>query len=471
LAQQKITPRYIDSQIKKIETLGREGKSDQYIKGNTLLLKHSKLIKYSRGIALGYLNLSYSLFFAGNYKKSMEYLKLARKEEFAQNDFTSQLRIKRLFSYNYISVGLYQQAISELREIALLSDDAPIDSVRLQAKTSSYIDIGLIHQEKKQFDSATIYIKKGINALQNCRKLTPRLKVILAWGKLTLIELKIDEKKIDSAKIYLKQLENCAEKLPGNYNFKLFLAKGKVCEETGNYQQAVRNYAKSVKLVQETKNIVALRDLYQSLSIAYSKNGNPDSATIYLKKFDAITDTLTSLSPPAIESTVQELVTQKENEINSKTRYFMYFLYATAVIVIMFFLVLFGKIRRERKIVMEKEFETMILSQKVNAAFNEVVQLAKKNDPEFLTRFQEVYPNIFPRLLEIEPLLLASELKFCALLFLNFSSKDIAEYTFVKPESVQTRKNRLRKKLNISSDEDLYIWMKNINNSRIHSLS
>jgi hypothetical protein len=93
-----------------------------------------------------------------------------------------------------------------------------------------------------------------------------------------------------------------------------------------------------------------------------------------------------------------------------------------------------------------------------------VVRLAKNNDPEFLTRFQEVYPNFFPKLLQIEPQLQNSELKFCALLFLNFSSKDIATYTFVQPQSIQTRKNRLRKKLNISSEEDIYIWMKNMNN-------
>jgi DNA-binding CsgD family transcriptional regulator len=54
------------------------------------------------------------------------------------------------------------------------------------------------------------------------------------------------------------------------------------------------------------------------------------------------------------------------------------------------------------------------------------------------------------------------DLTFCAYLYLNFSSKDIAQYTFVTPRAVQIRKNRLRKKLNINSEEDIYLWIKNI---------
>jgi DNA-binding NarL/FixJ family response regulator len=44
--------------------------------------------------------------------------------------------------------------------------------------------------------------------------------------------------------------------------------------------------------------------------------------------------------------------------------------------------------------------------------------------------------------------------------FLNFSTKNIAQYTFVTVRAVQIRKNRLRKKLNIASDIDFNNWMR-----------
>jgi hypothetical protein len=62
-----------------------------------------------------------------------------------------------------------------------------------------------------------------------------------------------------------------------------------------------------------------------------------------------------------------------------------------------------------------------------------------------LTRFQEIYPEFCPRLLEINPRLGASELTFCAMIKLNFTSKEIAEYTFIQHKSVQQKKHRLRK--------------------------
>jgi len=55
-----------------------------------------------------------------------------------------------------------------------------------------------------------------------------------------------------------------------------------------------------------------------------------------------------------------------------------------------------------------------------------------------------------------------TELEFCAMAFLNFSTKNIAEYTYVTIRTVQIRKNRLRKKFEIPSDEDFNNWMREL---------
>lgn len=93
-----------------------------------------------------------------------------------------------------------------------------------------------------------------------------------------------------------------------------------------------------------------------------------------------------------------------------------------------------------------KEKETQMLKQKANESFDEIIKLAKENNAEFLTRFREVYPEFINKVLEIEPKLHTSELTFCAYLFLNFSTKNIAEYTFTLLRTVQTRKYNIRKK-------------------------
>lgn len=104
----------------------------------------------------------------------------------------------------------------------------------------------------------------------------------------------------------------------------------------------------------------------------------------------------------------------------------------------------------------EKNIE---LENQINDAFEEVILLAKENSPNFLKRFEEVYPEFFTKLNQIEPKLLNTEKRFCGYLFLQFSTKDIANYTFVTVKAVQHSKYRLRKKLAIPSDCDIITWI------------
>ncbi|MDP9958087.1 hypothetical protein J2X97_003761 [Epilithonimonas hungarica] len=90
--------------------------------------------------------------------------------------------------------------------------------------------------------------------------------------------------------------------------------------------------------------------------------------------------------------------------------------------------------------------------------YDEIISLAQHNSAEFLYRFRGANPKFFEKLLQIEPNLKTSELTFCAYLKLQFSTKEIAACTFVTLKAVQNRKNRIRKKLNIPSQEDLYVW-------------
>ena len=86
--------------------------------------------------------------------------------------------------------------------------------------------------------------------------------------------------------------------------------------------------------------------------------------------------------------------------------------------------------------------------------------MAKNNHPNFYTRFQEIYPDFQEKLLSINPNLQNSELVLLAYIYLNFETKEIAAYTFKSEKTIYNRRYNLRKKLNISSLEDLCIWLK-----------
>lgn len=84
-------------------------------------------------------------------------------------------------------------------------------------------------------------------------------------------------------------------------------------------------------------------------------------------------------------------------------------------------------------------------------------ELQKSQDEEiwkeFSYRFKEVHGDFYSKLLQKYPSLTPNELKLCAFLRLNMSSKDIAELTGQRISTLETARYRLRQKLGIANSE------------------
>jgi tetratricopeptide (TPR) repeat protein len=89
------------------------------------------------------------------------------------------------------------------------------------------------------------------------------------------------------------------------------------------------------------------------------------------------------------------------------------------------------------------------------------LESASKGDfwKEFELRFQEVHSDFYNKLNKLFPNLTPNELKLCAFLRLNMSTKDIAAITFLSVNSINIARHRLRKKLNIDQDENLIVFL------------
>lgn len=77
------------------------------------------------------------------------------------------------------------------------------------------------------------------------------------------------------------------------------------------------------------------------------------------------------------------------------------------------------------------------------------------NWDEFQMYFAKVHPDFYHRRDETHSDLTPKERRLCALISLGLSTKEIAALTFREVRSVETSRNRLRKKLEISSDVNL----------------
>ncbi|MDO6738580.1 hypothetical protein [Wenyingzhuangia sp. 2_MG-2023] len=80
----------------------------------------------------------------------------------------------------------------------------------------------------------------------------------------------------------------------------------------------------------------------------------------------------------------------------------------------------------------------------------------------FYSNFEKIHPNFSHALKNICPNISANELKLCALLRLNLSSKEIAQLLNITQDSVNKARYRLRKKLDLTPKDDIFTTLLNI---------
>jgi DNA-binding CsgD family transcriptional regulator len=77
----------------------------------------------------------------------------------------------------------------------------------------------------------------------------------------------------------------------------------------------------------------------------------------------------------------------------------------------------------------------------------------------FQTNFDRIHDNFFRKLHEHYPELTSNDLRLCAYLRLNLTSKDIANLMNISLKGVEAGRSRLRKKLHISQEKSLSEFM------------
>lgn len=77
------------------------------------------------------------------------------------------------------------------------------------------------------------------------------------------------------------------------------------------------------------------------------------------------------------------------------------------------------------------------------------------NWQEFRYYFEKVHPSFYDLLDEISPGITQRQKRLCAMLYIGLSTKEISSITFREVRSIESARNRLRKKLDIPADESI----------------
>lgn len=227
-------------------------------------------------------------------------------------------------------------------------------------------------------------------------------------------------------------------------------------------------YKQALPIFEKAQDIYRLQYIYDDLATIYERLEEDKLYGYYSKKSKELYDVIRKKEKAETDNISKNII-----DIEKTSWYKSLALIIAGVVVFFavkmyFILKYFKRFRTERQkrvktkinlIAKEKELDN--LESKVNDSFAELLELAKSNDSSFLSRFKEVYPDFYHKLNMTYPDMTTGQLRFCALLKLNFSTKEIAHCTHISVRSVEMKKSRLRKQLNIASDIDLNNWMIN----------
>jgi tetratricopeptide (TPR) repeat protein len=382
-------------------------------------------------------------------------------------------------------------------------------------------NIGNIYLELKKNDSAYLYLNKALKIGKQISNYYGLTKTYSNLGRLafsegrTLDALELFEKSQSAA-------DSLVDDFWGSRPY-IFAAvyrhKGDAYFQLNDYKKALYFYHQALSGASVSSNLEMMTEVSQKLADLFHQQGNKDSAYFYYKNFTVLNDSLLRIKN---NQKITELTLQYEFDKERKQQkleseliegkhyrkeliYLLIIISAAASLLIIAFLYFLQNNRMRRKNLeqqmnlLEREKLSKELDYRNKELTTNVMYLLKKNEfisaisdklkntnqgqkeinetvinnviseldksitqdtwTEFEVRFQEVHVNFYNSLSRQFPDLTPNELRLCAFLRLNMTSKEISTITYQSSESLKTARYRLRKKLGLDRDENLIAYL------------
>ncbi|TNE72403.1 tetratricopeptide repeat protein [bacterium] len=504
---------------------------DKSFELSTLALEKSVIMNYKEGEASAYLILSKVKHLQGKYVEELELLMKAQKIEIELNEAQRLVQLwfnlgRALYSSKNIAESkvMYAKAYQALKSMndstyiaeyysqmgSIYLDESVIDSagVYYQKALSLYTKLnhksgistmlnrlGDLHLKQKNYDKALSYYQQNFdlvltfdNKYNLCESNINMSKVLIEMGNYTRAEQFLN--KANDIVDLIDSNEMLKEILYGYYSINL---------ARKNYEKAIlyleKFYDTQLKISEENSksNLANLQSIYDKESEIYSVKLIQKENDVLAWRFKLILIVLISVIILSIIgffgywqlNKKNKLVLEKESELKfSKDREKE----------------LSDKMLQQELDYKQKELVTFTLSlthknqliEDIRDAIKEVLrQTESKSRMEltkiiklidhslninedwdhFKTAFEQVHQSFFQELSVRFPDLNANDQRLCALISLNLSLKEVGEILGISSDSVKMARYRLRKKMNLNSEDNLNDFLFKLKNDALSSFN
>ncbi|SDF82589.1 tetratricopeptide repeat protein [Epilithonimonas hungarica] len=401
-------------------------------------------------------NIGGCYYLMGNYKKARQFWEQSLKN--FENSKASDKSVEGSIIYNNLAVlekeqGNYARALEMLKEFKN-RNTASKDTLNI---IMAYENIANVNLKLKETDTAVENLRQGITLAKKIKSPYDIASLYNILGKINLDNLN----NRDSALYYLKNAYNIADKSSFS-DIKLYSSESlvKLFEKEKDYKNALQ-YLHTAKSLSEASINQENEKKVNRLEIEFNEKMTQNEllasqtkrerffifGIVLLLSFSVIIFLLFQLQKNKTAKRVaeNELLAKKLEEKNKElTNSAIQMLQTSEVL------------QSTQKELSELNSGTETSDNKISNILADLRKSSKSfGKAEFEKIFMETEEGFYKKLLSEFPDLTKNELRLCAFLKLNLSSKEISDITHQSPHSIVVARSRLRKKLRLSNSESL----------------
>lgn len=393
--------------------------------------------------------------------KSVKAINELESKALESKDIYHQALAHQYFSQIYSLNNLMDKAVSEFEKaMGLLNQLDETDQDVRYSKMNAYFTVANVYLYSEDYEQVVKVLLKANQEIENFDN--EELKQQMLFLNYSNLGIAYENFDTNSAEHFARK--SIKMKLPGQENstsqFQNYMVLGSIYKTKHEYAQAIYNYKKAESIIPIVKpELLNIEEIYHGLSEIYNETDSAELAVLYTQKLNKVQLEMEKSKNKSLHTIIEN----KMMEDRSMTTYIAVGL--SAVIIILLGVIVYFRSKNKLLLKQEKmsqEYLEERQKEPKDQEYTQLIEMLQNNDPAFLVSFHEIFPGFIDKLKGINDKIVSTEVEFCALLKLNLSTKEIAKFKNIEPKSVQTRKHRIRKKLNIPDNEDIYFWFNQI---------
>ena len=443
------------------------------------LYQQSKNEGYTRGMIIASKIYTVIMFNSGNLEEASKFITEGIELAIKENDYKSQVSFLSTKAKIYQNSGIVDKTKSAVYKGLKIADKIEDKDDRHISKAYLYVvflSYGIAESFPK--DSLFYFREQMLKEAKQISKKSLSRNSTLAYAEIIFAQEYLYglNENHQVAITHLKYAEELALKTKSDI-IKAMVYKdlGKAHNFISEFELSAKYYEEAKKYAEASKNKIFLNLVNNEYSELLLKLGEEKKANKLLVNSISNSIEIDKSKGKALENILKDEIPIKKEVPKHFSKYYYYIIIFSILSLGIFLVYYWSKSKKNKFIDDKNNYEILDLKndyEVVNSNTNskdalpidailELKSIAEKDNKLFLERFKDVFSDHINKLTSTYPELTLSDLEILAYFRLNYTAKDIARFTNSSVRSIESKKYRVRKKLNLDSEQDLYSWLLN----------